>query len=140
MRLSPEGEAFIKGFETLRLKAYDDGVGVWTIGWGHTKNVKPGDTCTEEQAQQWFLEDLEPAEEAIDDFVDVVLTQGQHDALVSFVFNCGVGAFKSSTLLKLLNAKDFDAARGQFGRWNKGGGRVLDGLTKRRAAEAAMFA
>lgn len=140
MNLSPDGADFIKGYEALRLKAYDDGVGVWTIGWGHTKGVKEGMTCTEEKAQDWFLEDVAPAEQAVIDFVEVELDQSQFDALVSFVFNCGVSAFRSSTLLRLLNQGDYSGAAKQFGRWNKGGGQVMLGLTRRRAAEATMFA
>jgi lysozyme len=140
MRISPEGLAFIKRMEGCSLTAYLDSVKVPTIGVGHTRGVKMGDTCTEEQADQYLLDDLESVYSDIDALVDVPLTQGQFDALCSFVFNLGGPALRSSTLLKLLNAGDYEAARKQIPRWDKAGKQVLAGLTKRRAAEAAMFA
>lgn len=139
MKIGKKGISLIQSFESLRLKAYDDGVGVPTIGWGHTKGVKWGDTCTKEQADQWLLEDLAVAEKAVNAYVKVDLSQGQYDALVSFTFNVGTGALKSSTLLKKLNAGDYLGAADEFPRWNKGGGKVMKGLTRRRAAERELF-
>ncbi len=134
----------IKGFEGLRLVAYPDpgnpATGEpWTIGYGHTAGVKRGDTCTEEQATEWLRSDLQYAEAAVRHLVDVPLTQGQFDALVSFVFNCGQVAFGNSTLLRLLNAGNVASAAGQFARWNKGANGPLPGLTRRREAERKMF-
>lgn len=140
MRISTEGLAFIKQAEGCRLTAYLDSVGVPTIGVGHTRGVKMGDTCTEEQATQYLLDDLESVYSDIEALVEVPLSQGQFDALCSWVFNLGGPALRGSTLLKLLNAGDYEAARKQFPRWDKAGGVPLAGLTKRRAAEAAMFA
>lgn len=111
----------------------------FTLGYGHTGGVKPGDTCTEAQAMEWLAEDVREAERAIERLVTVPLTQDQFDALVSFVFNLGAGNFGGSTLLKRINAGDFEGASREFPRWNRAAGRVMAGLTKRRHAEAAMF-
>jgi len=140
LNISPEGLAFIKRMEGCSLTAYLDSVKVPTIGVGHTRGVKMGDTCTDEQATQYLLDDLESVYGDIEALVEVALNQSQFDSLCSFVFNLGGPALRNSTLLKLLNAGDYDAARKQFLRWDKAGGVPLAGLTKRRAAEAAMFA
>lgn len=142
MKVSPRGIDLVKSFESLQLKAYPDpatGGKPWTIGYGHTEGVKQGDTCTEAEADAWLLEDCSVAEEAINDWVDVELTQNQYDALVSLTINIGIGNFKSSTLLKLVNLGQIGAAAKQFGRWNKAAKRVMAGLTKRRTAEASLF-
>lgn len=110
-----------------------------TIGYGSTRGVTMGDTCTEAEALQMLREDVSEAEGCVSMAVDVELTQAQFDALVSLVFNIGCGAFRGSTILKLVNAGDFDAAQKQFGRWNKQAGKELAGLTRRRAAEAELF-
>jgi len=140
MKISDEGLELIKSYERLILGAYmptpND---VPTIGYGHTKGVKMGDTCTPEQADTWLREDCEEAEACIAKHVTVPLMQNEFDALVSLVFNIGCGAFKASTLLRLLNANDFDAAQEQFKRWNKQAGKELAGLTRRRADEERMF-
>jgi len=140
MRISPEGLAFIKRMEGCSLTAYLDSVKVPTIGVGHTRGVKMGDTCTEEQADQYLLDDLESVYSDIEALVDVPLTQGQFDSLCSWVFNLGGSALRSSAMLKLLNQGNYTASAQQMLRWDKAGGQVLAGLTKRRAAEAAMFA
>lgn len=141
MKISNAGLDLIKSYEQLRLEAYmptpDD---VPTIGYGHTKGVKMGDSCTEEQALEWLREDCAEAEECVSKFVRVPLTQNEFDALVSLTFNIGCGAFKGSTLLKLLNSHDYDGAAAQFPRWNKQSGKELAGLTRRRADERRMFA
>lgn len=139
MQTSQRGIDLIKRFEGLRLTAYDDGVGVQTIGYGHTAGVKAGMTITAEQAVQFLREDLHSAERDIDRLVTVHLCQHQFDALASLVFNIGGTAFRDSTLLRKLNAGDYAGAALQFDRWVHGGGKILPGLVRRRAAERAMF-
>lgn len=142
MKTSQAGIDLIKRFEGLELTAYPDpGTGgePWTIGYGHTGNVKPGDTVTEAEAEEILRQDLEKFEDCVNAYISVPLTQAQFDALVSFAFNVGCGALKSSTLLRLLNNGDYEAAEAQFGRWNKAAGRVLAGLTRRREAERDLF-
>ena len=132
--------SLIKKHEGLRLEAYlptpND---VWTIGYGHTHTAKQGQKITEAQAEALLRKDITWAEEAVNKSVVVPLTQNQFDALVSFVFNVGAGAFGSSTLLRLLNSKDYDGAANQFLRWNKQKGVALKGLTKRREEERKLF-
>jgi GH24 family phage-related lysozyme (muramidase) len=135
VRVSQSGIDAIKRHEGLRLNAYDDGVGIRTIGWGHARTTE--NTITIERAEELLREDIEVCERCIADNVHVPLTQGQHDALVSLIFNIGVGAFTKSTLLRKINAGE--PAADEFLRWNKGGGRELPGLVKRREAERAMF-
>mgnify|MGYP001563254952 CR=1 FL=1 len=141
MKINAAGLALIKSFESLRLEAYmptpDD---VPTIGYGHTRAVAMGDTCTEEQADAWLLEDVAWAEECVESAVAKLLHENEHAALVSLCFNIGCHAFKGSTLVRLLNEGDFDAAEAQFARWNKQAGRELEGLTRRREAERELFA
>ena len=139
MKISTEGLALIKKFEGCKLRAYQDSVGVWTIGVGHTKGVVEGDVITEEEADEYLRADVREAEECVSRAVTLPLTQGEFDACVSFVFNVGCGAFRGSTLLKRILDSDFDGARLEFARWNKAGGQVLAGLTARRKAEAEMF-
>ncbi|MCM1957928.1 lysozyme [Acinetobacter modestus] len=134
----------ISSFEGIRLNAYDDGVGVWTIGIGTTTypdgvKVKKGDKCTLEQAKEYFAHDLKRFEASVNNLVKVPLSQNQFDALVSLVYNIGSGNFGSSTLLKKLNVKDYQGAADQFPRWNKAKGKVLNGLVRRREAERALF-
>jgi lysozyme len=110
-----------------------------TIGWGHTKGVKMGDSCTIMQADEWLREDCRDAENEVNRCVRAIITQNQFDALVSFVFNIGGPNFRASTLLSKLNSGDYAGAAAQFPRWNKQGGVVLNGLTRRRAQEMALF-
>lgn len=138
--VSVDGVNLIKSFEGLYLKAYRDVVNVLTIGYGHTgADVAEGQEITEAEAVAILRADLARFEAGVRQLVTVPLTQGQFDALVSFSFNCGLGNLRSSTMLKLVNASDFAGAAGQFERWNKAGGKVFPGLTRRRAAECAMF-
>ncbi|MGR2920156.1 lysozyme [Acinetobacter sp. 1125_18A] len=142
--VSPQGVNLICGFEGLELKAYDDGVGVCTIGYGttiypHGKAVQYGDTCTIEQAKNYMQYDLRRFEQAVSAAVNVPLNQNQFDALVSLSYNIGIGAFKNSTLLKLLNASDYQAASHQFDVWIKAGGKTVQGLVNRRAVEKLLF-
>lgn len=144
MKTSQAGVNFIKGFEGKRLSAYQDSVGVWTIAYGTIKypngvRVKKGDTCTESQAESYLKHDLITFENAINRLVKVKLTQNQFDALASFTYNLGETNLASSTLLKKLNAKDYKGAASEFIRWNKAGGKVLNGLTNRRQSETNIF-
>lgn len=142
MRTSANGLAFIRDHEGCELTAYPDpgsGGEPWTIGVGHTGGVKPGDTCTMAQAMAWLREDIQEAEAVVNRAVKVGLSQDQFDSLVSLVFNIGGGNFESSTLLKKINAMDFDGAANEFPRWNRAAGKVMAGLTKRRLAESALF-
>ncbi|BAP37179.1 hypothetical protein AS4_22390 [Acinetobacter guillouiae] len=143
-QVSPQGVDLICGFEGLELKAYDDGVGVCTIGYGttiypHGKAVQYGDTCTIEQAKTYMQYDIRRFEQAVSAAVNVPLNQNQFDALVSLSYNIGIGAFKNSTLLKLLNASDYYAASHQFDVWIKAGGKTVQGLVNRRAVEKTLF-
>lgn len=139
MRISEKGIELIKSFEGLRLEAYLDSVDVPTIGYGHTRGVKLGQTITQEQADALLEEDIHEFELAIQRLVHVNLTQNQFDALVSFTFNLGIGSLKQSTLLKKLNAGDITGAANEFNRWVYAGGKKLTGLVKRRSAERLMF-
>ncbi len=129
----------VKSFEGFSSTAYKCPAGVWTIGYGTTEYVDPGDVVTEEEAEQMLYEDLLNASKAIEELVDIDLTQEQYDALVSFVYNVGREAFRQSTLLKLINSNNMPAAALQFSRWNKANGKVLPGLTRRRLAERQLF-
>jgi GH24 family phage-related lysozyme (muramidase) len=133
------GLELIKHFEGLKLKSYQDAVNVWTIGYGHTKTAKPGQAISEPEAERLLKADLHDAESAVNRMVRVPLTDNQFDALVSFVFNLGAGSFQRSTLLRKLNAGEYQVAANEFLKWNKAGGRVLAGLTRRRRAEQALF-
>ena len=139
MNIGPAGLELIKEFEGCKLTAYLDSVGVPTIGYGHTKGVKIGLRCTQEEADAWLLEDLKDAETCVNGAVTVPLTQNEFDALVSFVFNFGCTKFRGSTLLRKLLDSDYDGAALEFRRWDRAGGQVLAGLTRRRAAEERLF-
>lgn len=139
MNVSQTGLGLIKKAEGLKTKAYRCPAGILTIGYGHTHNVKEGDTCTPEQAGVWLKEDCLVAELTIRANVKVPLSQNQFDALVSFIFNLGSGNFVGSTLLKKLNAGDYAGAAAEFDRWVNAGGRELPGLVERRAVEKALF-
>jgi lysozyme len=134
------GLRIIKHFEKCRLKAYlptpDD---VPTIGWGHTLGVELGDTCSQEQADVWLKEDCQDAENAVNYYVRLPITQNQFDALVSFVFNIGGPRFRASTLLRKLNSGDYAGASAEFPHWRLQKGKVLNGLIKRRAMERELF-
>jgi lysozyme len=144
MKTSQSGINLIKGFEGKRLSAYDDGVGVWTIGYGTIKypngvGVKKGDTCTEAQAEAYLKNDLIKFESAINKLVKVPLNQNQFDALASFTYNLGETNLTNSTLLRKLNANDYTGASNEFLKWNRAGGNVMKGLTRRRQAEKEVF-
>jgi lysozyme len=143
MRTSADGRARLKVREGQKLKAYADpgtGGAPWTIGYGHTgADVYPGLVITESKAEQMLVSDLLPCEAAVKRLVTVTLTQAQFDALVSLTYNIGVDAFERSTLRRKLNMKDYNGAADEFLRWNRSGGRVMDGLTRRRREERAQF-
>ncbi|MDC9583257.1 lysozyme [Xenorhabdus sp. PR6a] len=142
MEISDKGLECIKLYEGLILKAYPDpatGGIPWTIGYGHTKGVKKDDVITEQQAEAFLLDDLQPIYTTLRQWVKVPLNQGQFDSLCSFIFNCGSGHFSSSTLLKRLNQGDYSGAAAEFFRWNKAAGKFMRGLDNRRASERQMF-
>jgi len=138
-QINQDGLDLIKQFEGFRAKSYQDAVGVWTIGWGSTQNVRLGMEITQEQGEALLRKDLADAEAAISRLVKVPLTDNEHAALVSFVFNLGSGNFAKSTLLKKLNADDKTGAAREFLRWDKAGGKTLRGLSRRRQAEMTLF-
>ena len=139
METSENGIELIKEFEGRRLVAYQDSVGVWTIGYGHTKDVWEDRLIIKKTADRLLAEDLAEFEKYVDNLVEVPLTQNQFDALVAWTFNLGPTNLSESTLLKKLNAGDYDAVPFEMKRWNKAGGEVLEGLIRRREAEAALF-
>lgn len=144
MVVSLFGVELICGFEGKRLAAYDDGVGVWTIGFGTTVypngiKVMKGDTCTEAQAKTYMAHDLKKFEATVNKAVTVQLNQNQFDALVSLAYNIGTNAFSKSTLVKKLNANDIRGAADQFDVWVNAGGKRMQGLVNRRTVEKALF-
>jgi lysozyme len=137
---SKSGLALTEQFEGLRLTPYQDSVGVWTIGYGHTgPDVHPGLTITQMDAEALLLRDVGDAARSVNQLVTIPLTQNEFDALVDFVFNLGATAFAGSTLLRDLNAGNLAAAAGEFQKWDHAGGRVLAGLLQRRLGEASLF-
>lgn len=139
MKTSQRGIDLIKTFEGLKLTAYVCPAGVLTIGYGTTKGVTKGQTITAAEAERLLRADLAVFEAGVSKAVKVPLEQHEFDALVSFAYNIGLGALGKSTLLRLLNAGDKAGAARQFERWNKAGGKVLAGLTRRREAERKLF-
>lgn len=144
-KVNDEGLDHLKRWEGLRTEAYRDSAGILTIGYGHTAAagppaVSPGMTITEAEAETIFRRDLETFERAVERNVKVPLTDNQFAALVSFVYNVGEGAFKKSTLLRKLNAGDYDGVPNELGKWVNAGGQRVQGLANRRAAEAGLWA
>ncbi len=130
----------IARWEGFRAEAYLCPAGVWTIGYGHTgPDVKPGMVITQQQAVQLLINDLARFNNGVNALVTLPLNQNQFDALVSFSYNLGLGSLQSSTLLRLLNAGNFQAAADQFPRWDRAGGKEVAGLLARRNAERALF-
>ena len=134
-----KGLDIVKEAEGLRLSAYLCPAGIPTIGYGHTKGVKLGDTCTREQAEEWLENDFFMAKQDVKAVVKVPLKENQLDALASFVFNLGVRKLIQSTLLKKLNAGDYSGASAEFDKWVFAGKVKLNGLIKRRAKERKLF-
>jgi GH24 family phage-related lysozyme (muramidase) len=141
VKISPTGIKLIKSFEGLSLTSYLCPVGVLTIGYGHTGNVLAGTKITEKEADALLKQDLIKFEQAVLNYVTIDLNQNQFDALVSFCFNVGTQAFKGSTLVKRLNNGENPniVAAEELPRWNKGDGKVLEGLSRRRSAEVELF-
>ena len=144
MKLSQKGVDFIKSHEALRLKAYQDSKGVWTIGWGHTKNVHPGDVITREQAEQFIRDDFAWVERTLN--VDLVtgrdkplVTQNEFDALCSLVFNIGSEAYLDSTVRRKIKQGDKMAAARAFKMWVYSEHKFIQGLANRRADEVRLF-
>ena len=140
MVYSKTGVQLTERFEGVRLEAYQDSGGVWTIGFGHTFEVTEGMTCTLAQAAAWLFNDTQVAQADVNKYVTVTLTQGEFDALVDFAFNLGRGNLNNSTLLKDINAGNFAAAADEFVKWDRCGGIVVAGLLRRRLAEHQEFA
>jgi lysozyme len=148
-KLGSKGIALVKEFESCLkavpggFQAYPDPIGVLTIGWGHTndngRKFKAGAVWTQAECDAEFLKDMAVFEKAVNDLVQVPINQDQFDALVSFAFNVGAGNLAKSTLLKKVNGGDFAGAAQEFQRWNKAGGKVLPGLSRRRSCEALLF-
>jgi len=139
MKTSEEGVALIKHFEGCRLEAYLCPASVWTIGYGHTLDVREGDIIDQEAAEALLIEDLEEFEGYVTSLVEIELKQHQFDALVAWTFNLGPANLKESTMLNRINFGPLSDVPFQLQRWNRAGGQVLDGLVKRRAAEAALW-
>lgn len=141
MRISKEGIDLIKKFEGFREDAYLCPAGVWTIGYGHTKGVKPEDKISPEQAEMYLRQDLSDSEESVSRLVTAPIEQCQFDALVSLVYNIGCGNFYSSTIRRLVNQGCIDKTKitHAFCMWKKSQGRVLSGLIRRREAESALY-
>ena len=138
MKTSPRGLALIEQFEGLKLQAYQDQAGIFTIGFGHA-NAHQGQFETQEQAQDDLCADLGTAEEAVSRLVQVPVNQNQFDALVSFTFNEGQGRLKGSTMLRLLNSGNPQLAANEFPKWDIVAGTPSEGLLRRRVAEQTLF-
>lgn len=130
---------FISSFEGCKLTAYRCSAGVWTIGYGHTKGVREGDTCTQEQADAWLIDDVKETQALLAHYVNVPVTQNEFIALTSLAFNVGVGALMKSKLLRKLNSGDRDGAAEEFLDFDLANGKRVAGLTRRRKAEHDLF-
>lgn len=139
MKISEEGKALIKKFEGCELEAYKCPAGVWTIGFGFTKDVKEGDVWSQSHAEEMLNIELEEYEEYVTDLVDVPLNENQFSSLVAWCYNLGPTNLVQSTLLLKLNAGLYEDVPHEIKRWNKANGEVLEGLVRRREAEALLF-
>ena len=139
MNISQEGISLIKKFEGCELEAYKCAAGVWTIGYGHTKDVKEGNSITKEDAESMLVHELQEYCSDVDIAVKVDLKQNEFDSLVSWTYNLGPTNLNSSTMLRVLNEGKHDEVPAQMKRWNKASGQVKEGLVRRREAEALMF-
>ena len=134
-----QAAGFISQFEGCSLTAYKCSAGVWTIGYGHTKGVSEGDTCTQEQADAWLIDDVKETQTLLAHYVNVPASEGEFVALVSLAFNVGVGALMKSKLLRKLNSGDRDGAAEEFLDFDLANGRRIEGLTRRRKQEHDLF-
>lgn len=139
MKTSAAGIDLIRHFEGFSPTAYKCPAGVWTLGYGFTDGVKDGDTITLEEAESRLTRELVIYEQAVNSLITWQMTQNQFDALVSFTFNVGEGNLKRSTLRKRVNSGEHDLVHGEFMKWVYAGGQRMEGLARRRAAEADMF-
>jgi lysozyme len=139
MRINQTGFVMLTDFEDFKPKPYDDGTGTLTIGYGHTRSAVMPAEVTEEEAGELLKADLEYFEGIVKQEVRVPINRNQFSALVSLTYNVGEGNFRNSTLLKKLNNGNFKAAAGEFESWNRAGGKKLEGLVRRRAAEKQLF-
>jgi lysozyme len=139
MTVSPRGRQLIQSFEGCRLRAYQDSGGVWTVGFGHVDGVVEGQEIGQAQADRMFQQDVDRFAAGLNGLIRAPVSQDQFDALCSLAYNIGLGAFAQSTLLKLLNDGNMEAAAQQFMVWIHVAGTVSPGLVRRRAAEAALF-
>jgi lysozyme len=140
MHTSDKGFELIKKFEGCELEAYQCAAGVWTIGYGHTKDVQEGDKWTEEKADFMLWRELDDEyEHYVNSLVTAPMNQSQFDSLISWTYNLGPNNLKKSSMLRVLNEGKYDEVPAQMKRWNKAKGKVLAGLTRRREAEALMF-
>ena len=139
MKCSQEGLALIKKFEGCRLESYRCSANVLTIGYGHTGGVLETDVITQDDADRLLEQDIAKFEKYVNVNVAVELNQNQFDALVAWTFNLGVGNLRQSTMLRKLNEGDYQSVPSEMNRWNKAGGKTLDGLIRRRNAEALLF-
>lgn len=139
MKIGPRGLAMIKRFEGCKLQAYQDSVGVWTIGYGSTLGVKQGDRISEQQADTLLQADLARFENGVAKYLTREVRESQADAMISLAFNVGLGNFKDSTLLKLTNQNSPLQAAQQFVKWANAGGKPLLGLLRRRFAEGQLY-
>ena len=145
MKLNKAGKDLIKSFEGCKLVAYQCSAGKWTIGYGNTffengEAVKPGDRITQEKADELFELIVSNFESKVDKLIKTILTENQFSALVSFCYNVGENNLAKSTLLKKINFNPNDPSiRAEFMKWNKAGGKVLNGLVRRREAEAKLY-
>lgn len=139
MEYSHSGLHLTEQFEGCRLIAYQDSVGVWTLGYGHTLDINEGDTCTQEQAELWLQDDIQRVVRQINKDVRWTLSQGEFDALVDFGFNLGVHALEGSTLWSYIQSGEHDKAAEEFPKWHHAGGKDVAGLLKRRLVEQETF-
>ena len=138
MKISEAGIKLICKWEEFRGYAYVCPAGLWTIGYGHTDRVKPTDKIDLAQGESYLRQDLEIVERCLN-ALELELNQNQYDALCSLIFNIGIGNFKRSTMLKYLQAKQYDKASAEFLKWRKANGKVLKGLEARRKDEQELF-
>lgn len=141
MMINKAGTDLVKSFESCRLTSYPDpgtGGDPWTIGWGHTGGVRPGQVISQDMADTMLLRDLAKFEDGVARLIKVPVTSNQFSACVSFAYNCGLENFAGSTLLKKINGGDPSASQ-EFSKWVNANGKVMAGLVKRRAAEKALF-
>lgn len=139
MNISEEGKALIKKFESCRLEAYKCSANVWTCGWGATKGVDENTVWSQSYADERFEGDIQEFENYVNDLVTAPLQQCQFDALCSWCYNLGPANLKSSSMLRVLNEGNYEEVPYQLQRWNKANGEILEGLVRRRKAEALLF-